>query len=236
MIGTIGNVAGSVGHFPGNEDAALAANFHAGQPIVETGNDAALPLGKGHRLRIAHLGFPVGPEDGLAVFAHDGLLVVVPGVEFDAVGGSPAGVFDVPELAGFAESSGAGLDVFVVQREGGLQGAVGYARHTGGKLDPGRRDVCDRLGSGRCRGGGLGGRRCRGGSLSRRGSALRRRTGCWRTRCRLGARCGLGSRGACQCRGKQNENKSFHNLRNLQDDSSRSLPVRRAKPGSISVY
>jgi hypothetical protein len=45
--------ARSIGQLPGDEDAALAANLHAGKALVKAWNRSAYALRKGHRLRVA---------------------------------------------------------------------------------------------------------------------------------------------------------------------------------------
>ena len=98
VVRAIGNGAGSVGKLPGNEDAAFAADVHAFDGVVEAGDEAAHPLRKDKGRGIAQDGLAIGAGLGFAVLHHR-LLVVFPGIEFDAVRGAPAGVLDVPELA-----------------------------------------------------------------------------------------------------------------------------------------
>ena len=78
MVGTVGNVAGSVSELPGNEDAALATDSHAGKTVVEAGNDAADALRERHGLGIAHLRLAIGAKFGFAIFAHDRTAVLIP--------------------------------------------------------------------------------------------------------------------------------------------------------------
>jgi hypothetical protein len=136
MVGTVRHGARSVGELPGNKDAALAANLHAGEAVIKARDDPAHTLRKLHGLRILHLGLAVGPKLRLAIFADRWLRVLVPRVEFDAVGGAPAGVLDMPELACLAFGARADLDVLVVQRDGGLERKVRNSRHAGRQLDP----------------------------------------------------------------------------------------------------
>ena len=79
-------------------------------------------------------GFPSGPITGLPSGPHLGLLVVVPRIEFDAVGRAPAGVLQVPDLAGLARSACADLDVFIAQRERHLDRTVQNSGYAGGSL------------------------------------------------------------------------------------------------------
>lgn len=47
MLGSVvGDDADSVSELPGNEDAALATDLHAGKALVEAGNKASHALGK----------------------------------------------------------------------------------------------------------------------------------------------------------------------------------------------
>jgi ABC-type cobalamin transport system ATPase subunit len=78
MVRTVRHGACSVSELPGNEDAALASNLHAGEAVVEAGDDTAHTLRKRHRLWIAHLGFAVGAKLGLAVLVTERLRMVVP--------------------------------------------------------------------------------------------------------------------------------------------------------------
>ena len=159
-------VAQPVGQLPGNEDAALASNPHAGEPGVEAGNHTAKALWQRRGLGF-HLGFAVGVHDGLAVGAPDGLLVIFPRVELHTVGRAPSGVLEMPELSGFAHSAFADHEVFVVHHEGdGLDGAVRHRLDAWRELDPGRRRGCGRtggFGSGARGRSALGRRRCGGG-------------------------------------------------------------------------
>lgn len=69
MIGTVvWNGSASIGQLPGNEDPALAANFHAGKPLVEAGNRSAHSLVKWKGLYIAQFGLAVIAQHGFAVF------------------------------------------------------------------------------------------------------------------------------------------------------------------------
>ena len=101
VVRTVGHGARTIGHLPGNEDAALATDFHAIETVVEAGDNSAYAYRNRHGHGIGHLGLSIGTELGLAVGASDKLPVIVPGVEFDAVGRAPAGVLDVPDLACF---------------------------------------------------------------------------------------------------------------------------------------
>ena len=72
---------GSIRQFPGDKDAALAADLHAGKALVKARNGAADTLMKRKGLRIAHLGFAVVTQDRFAILVSDGLSgMVVRGV------------------------------------------------------------------------------------------------------------------------------------------------------------
>ncbi len=62
VIGPVGNGVRAVGHLPGNEDAALAANLQAFKAVVEAGNHATHALWNCDGLRLLHHGFSVGTE------------------------------------------------------------------------------------------------------------------------------------------------------------------------------
>jgi len=127
----LGDVARAVSELPGDEEAALAANVHAVEALVEARDQAARALCKGQRLRIAQLGLAVGAHLRLAVSAHDGVAVVIGGVELHAVGSAVAGVEDLVHLERSGFSAGADLDLLVLQGERRIHRA-GNRRNTGG--------------------------------------------------------------------------------------------------------
>jgi hypothetical protein len=78
VVGPIGHGARTIGHLPGNEDAALATDLHAFEAVVEAGDYAAHSLRDCDGDGIAHLGFSIGTELGLAIGSNCGLLMIVP--------------------------------------------------------------------------------------------------------------------------------------------------------------
>jgi hypothetical protein len=113
---TVGHRARSIGHLPGDEDAALAADFHAGKSLVKADNRAANALRKRHRLGRTLLGLAVVPEDRLAVLVQNRWAGMEGcGVEDDSIGGPVAGVENLVQLAGLSHSAGADLDLLVTQ-------------------------------------------------------------------------------------------------------------------------
>jgi len=239
---------GSIRQFPGDKDAALAADLHAGKALVKARNGAADTLMKRKGLRIAHLGFAVVTQDRFAILVSDGLSgMVVRGVELDAVDGTVAGVMDLEQLARLGHCAGADLDFLITQgnREYRLLDSLVYG-NAGGRLDVPRNERIHRncrLGW-RC--GGLG--RCNSESgfgrtrwawrdcelgCSRSGSWG---SGFWRGGFgwgrRRGLRCGCGWRGhrggggslgACGSHARrqgQNQNRLFHCVVKLRSSSS----------------
>jgi hypothetical protein len=130
-----GTAASAIRHLPGNKQAALTANLHAVEALVEAGNQASHTLGKAEGLGVSQFGFSVGAHFGLAVFVEHGLAgVVVRRIELAAVGSEVAGVLHLVKLVGGGVSAGAQLDVLVAQGEGRLDDAFGRG-NAGGKLD-----------------------------------------------------------------------------------------------------
>ena len=66
----------TIGKLPRNEQPTLASDLHAGEALVESGDEASKALGKSQRLRIAHFRLAVCIELRLSVGAHDRPLVV----------------------------------------------------------------------------------------------------------------------------------------------------------------
>lgn len=136
-VGT-GAAFGAIGQLPGDEQAAPAADLHAGESLVEAGNQAAHALGKGHGLRIALLGLAVVAEHRLAVLVFEWLSgVVVGGVELVPVSGQPASVMNLVHLVGLGLGAGADFEVLVAQGKGCLDDAFHHG-HSGRQLDAGR--------------------------------------------------------------------------------------------------
>lgn len=132
-----GAAARAIGELPGDEEAALSADFHAVKALVEAGNQASHALGKAEGLWRAEFGLSIGAEFGLAVFVEDGGAgVVIRGVELVAVGGQPTGVLHLVELVGGGFSAGSELDVLIAKGEGRLHDSAGW-RDAGRKLDGG---------------------------------------------------------------------------------------------------
>jgi hypothetical protein len=61
------NVARSIGHLPGDKQAALATDLHADKALVKARNRATSALSKWHGLRIAQFRFAVVAQHRLAV-------------------------------------------------------------------------------------------------------------------------------------------------------------------------
>ena len=97
MVGSpVWNCTRAVGQLPRDEDAALAADLHPGNTLIEARDRSANSLHKLHGLRVAQLGLAVVTHHRLAVLVSEGRArMVVGGVEFDPVGGSPSGVEDL---------------------------------------------------------------------------------------------------------------------------------------------
>ena len=111
----IGDRACSVSQLPWNENAALAADFHAGKALVKAVNRGAHTLRKGHRLRVAHLGLAVVTHHDLTVFVSQRHPVVIGGVELDPISGPVAGVKNLVQLVGFGHGALADLNLLVAQ-------------------------------------------------------------------------------------------------------------------------
>ena len=112
------NPAHSVGQFPGDKQAALAADLHAFESLIPSGNKPAHALGKAEGLGFAEDWLAVGVFLRLAVFVHDGSAVVEGGVELAAVRDQPACVVHFVQLVGLCLGAGTDLDVFVAEGEG----------------------------------------------------------------------------------------------------------------------
>ena len=131
----VGDGADSVGELPGDEEATLATDLHAGKALVEAGDEAAHALRKLHGLRRPYFGFAIFAEDGFAVLVFLRLAgMVVRGVELDAVGGAVSGVLNLVQLAGLGIGAGAEFDVLITQGEGGFDKPSGWG-YAGRQLD-----------------------------------------------------------------------------------------------------
>ena len=178
-VGT-GAAFGAVCQLPGDEEAALSANLHAVETLVEAGNEAAHALGKCKGLGIAVLGLSVGVHDGFAVFVEDGCAGVVVGrVELMAVVGTSvaaevSGVLHLVHFVGLGGGAGSELDVLIAKGEGRLHDSSGEG-NAGRKLGGGGSCGCGMVDSARTGwsgwfGGGLG--RCgNGGGRNQQGQS-----------------------------------------------------------------
>jgi hypothetical protein len=125
VVGRVtGNVARPVGKLPGNKEPALAANLHSCKALVEAGDEAAVALREGQRLRVAHHRLSIGPHLRFAIFAHHRRFAVGVRIELFAGRGKVPGVVHVVHHVGRGFSSGTDLHVFVAQRKIGLDDAA----------------------------------------------------------------------------------------------------------------
>ena len=129
------HIVNAISQLPGDEQAALTANLHAVEALVEARNQATHALRKRHWLRRPELGFAVSAKHWLIVLVHHRWPgAVIRGVELDAIGHAPAGVLHLVRLARLGVFAGAYLDVLIAQSKGGLDDSPrpGNAR---GQLD-----------------------------------------------------------------------------------------------------
>jgi hypothetical protein len=124
---------------PWDEDAALAADLHSHETLIEAGNRSTGSLHKWQRLRVGQLGFAIVTHHRLAVFIPERHAMLFGGVEYDSVSCPIAGVEDLIELVWFGQLPCADLDFLVAQgnREDRLLNSS-VLRNVSGRLDEGR--------------------------------------------------------------------------------------------------
>lgn len=72
-----GTATHTVGKLPRDEEASLTADSHAGEALIEAGDQLPESLRKGERTRFAHLRLAVRVEFRPAILVEDGSGVVV---------------------------------------------------------------------------------------------------------------------------------------------------------------
>jgi hypothetical protein len=127
-IGT-GPPGGPISKLPRNEYTPLATDLHARDSLIEAGNQPPEALRKRQGLRRSELGLAIVAHDRLSILAKDRRTVIFGGVELAAVVWAPIrsevpGIEHLVDLIRISRSSGAGLKLFVTQREGGLHRTV----------------------------------------------------------------------------------------------------------------
>ena len=129
----------AVSQLPRNEDAALAANLHAGKSLVKARNRAPIALREADRLGWALLGFAVVAQHRLPILVQHRLARMVVGrvelfpVVRASVDAKPAGVQNFVQLGRLSLCACADLDLLVAQRKEGLLDGLDHG-HARGQL------------------------------------------------------------------------------------------------------